>query len=132
MSITLTPDGGSAIALPDDLIWADEGQWQAAVSSKTYTTTGACIIQGGIRQAGRPVTLAGQIKHAWLTRSEWLALLAEANAFGTQYTLKFHDDSELTVQWAPGERRIDAKPVIEYADPQPADPYFATLKFITV
>ncbi len=132
MSITLTPDGGSAIALPDDLIWIDEGQWQAAISSATTTTTGGQIIQGGTRSVGRPITLAGGLNYAWMTRADLQSLLAEADTLGTQYTLKMHDGTQYTVQWAPGERRIDAQQVAPVADPAAATPYFLTLRFITV
>lgn len=132
MSITLTPDGESAITLPDDLVWTDEGRWNAAVSNREYTTTGAQIIQGGVRAAGRPVTLEGAADAAWVERSEWLALKAEADVFGTEYTLKLHDDSEQTVQWAPGEQRLIATPVRDLADPTSADRYWLVLNFITV
>ena len=132
MSITLTPEGESAITLPDDLIWTDEGAWNAAISSREYTTTGAQIIQGGIRQAGRPVTLAGAANAAWVTSAEWLAIKAEADTFGAEYTLKLHDDSELTVQWAPGEQRLAATPVRDLANPNETDHYWLVLKFITV
>lgn len=132
MSITLTPTGESPIVLPDDLIWQDEGQWQAALSNRTVTTTGAQIIQGGAQQAGRPITLAGSVQHAWMSRAAWLALLAEADVYGAQYLLKLHDEREFDVQWAPGAQRITAQAVIEYANPLSTDPYWAVLRFITV
>lgn len=132
MSITLTPDGQGAIALPDDLIWTDEFQWQAAVSNVTTTTTGGIIVQGGARTAGRPITLAGSINYAWLLRPDLQALTAEADVFGTQYTLQLHDATQYTVQWAPGEGRIQAEPVREVANPSATTRYFMTLHFITV
>lgn len=132
MSITLTPDGQGAIVLPDDLIWIDEGSWQAAISNATTTTTGALIIQGGTRTAGRPITLAGAVNYGWVLRPGMQALAAEADQFGTEYTLGLHDGSQHTVQWAPGERRLRAEQVQSVANPDETTPYFLTLNFITV
>ena len=132
MSIILTPDGGSAIALPDQLIWVDEGSWQAAISNRTVTTTGGQIIQGGVLQAGRPITLAGAIDRGWISRADWLALLAEANVFGTEYELELNDGQTFDVEWAPGPQRISAEPVLPFIEPDPGDDYRITLRFITV
>lgn len=132
MSITLTPDGGAVIPLPDNLVWRDEFTWNAAVSSQAYSTTGSQIIQGGVRAAGRPITLGGLADGGWMARVDAAALIAEADVFGRRYMLALHDSRTFQVEFAPGEGTAIARPVFENYEPDANEPYWLELRFITV
>lgn len=70
MAITLTHTASStSITLPDALSWADEYSWSPIEQTKSYTTTGALLIEEAVRQAGRPFTLEGTEDRTWCTRA---------------------------------------------------------------
>jgi hypothetical protein len=77
----------NAIALPDDLYWSDESQYSAIAQTVQYSLTGALLIQEGVKQAGRYITLAGKEDMAWITRTTLEALIALANTPNTIMTL---------------------------------------------
>lgn len=45
------------IELPYDLQWSDEHMPWAVAQDRTYSVTGALLVQESVRQSGRPVTL---------------------------------------------------------------------------
>jgi hypothetical protein len=54
MAITLTnPAGATTLTLPDALNWVDEYAWSPVVQAKTYTTTGALLIEEATKQHAR-------------------------------------------------------------------------------
>ena len=66
-------DTGETLALPADLQWQDEMDWNAvAQAAPQRTLSGALVIQQGTKLNGRPVTLAGD--WAWHRRSDLLRL----------------------------------------------------------
>ena len=70
MAITLThAPSSTTVTLPDALSWADEYAWSPVEQAKTYTTTGALLIEEGVKQAGRPITLEGSEDSTWCTRA---------------------------------------------------------------
>lgn len=128
MTTTLTCNGVTA-TLPTDLHWSDEYDWSPVEQSRTYTTTGALIIDTGTRQAGRPITLAGSDDAAWMPRSlcdtlrAWAALAAPVLVLtyrGATYDVAF--DHEKTP--------FEARPVFQFSDPAADDWYVATLRLI--
>lgn len=63
-----TQNPATPIVLHPQFFWIDEFDWQAKVLSEPiYTITGAMIIETGIKQAGRPITLNGD--NVWLKKS---------------------------------------------------------------
>lgn len=62
---TLTLEGGGWNAFN----WVDEYAWSPVQQTKTYTTTGALLIEEGVKQSGRPITLEGAIEKTWCPRS---------------------------------------------------------------
>lgn len=137
MSITLThPTAGAggtpvALDLPPDALWADEFAWQQVEQAAQYTTTGALVLDAWAKQAGRPITLRGDVDYAWCQRSTLITLNAWAAAAGQQFTLLLRGVLRAVVfDHAAGA--IDASPVIPYSDPLPDDHYILTLKFIEV
>ena len=62
-------NGATTVALPDALSWVDEFAWSSVEQTKTYTSTGALLIEEGVKQAGRPITLEGAEDRTWCTRA---------------------------------------------------------------
>lgn len=133
--ITLThPTAGPlatplVLALPADLIWADEFAFSAVAQSKEYTTTGALVVEEWLRQAGRPITLQGDVSYGWCQRGALQTLKAWASQPGLRLTLSRQGVTH-SVAWDHEAGAIEATPVVPYADPQPEDFYGLTLKFL--
>lgn len=129
MGATLTlSNGTTTLALPD-LIWEDEGHWDPLAQSRTYSLTGALVIEEAGRLAGRPVTLAGGASFAWLTRADVALLRALGATAGATLTLTLLDDRTLTVtprRDGEGGAWIEARPLPVVLDSGPADPSDAT------
>lgn len=138
MSITLThPTAGPggtplALALPPDLIWSDEFAWSQVEETTQYTGTGALVIDEWTKQAGRPITLAGEVTYGWCLRSELLTLNAWAATAGLVLTLARMGATH-SVKFnraGGGAGAIEATPVVPYSDPEASDPYTLTLRFL--
>ena len=126
MAITL-----DAITLPEDLIWTDEFSWQQVKQKKQYTLTGALIIQSGKKLKGRPITLKGDEKSAWITRSTLVALNNKI-ALMAEMTLTMNDGATYNVIFNAESNPIDAQPIIDFNNPDDADFYSLTLKLMEV
>jgi hypothetical protein len=126
MSITL-----DAITLPDDLIWTDEFAWSPLQQSKTYSLTGALILETGAMQAGRPITLAGSDDAAWITRAALKTLYAKLTTTASM-SLALNDGRVFTVAFNHDDKPIEARPVFDYSTPADDDFYTLTLKLITL
>ena len=124
---------GNTHPLPDRLIWADEYDWSPVEQTKTYTTTGALIIDTGIRQAGRPITLQGTESAAWITRALCDALRAWAALPGIEMSLTLRGQVH-TVIFDQEKGAIEAKSLHLLLDSEhTADVlYLPTLRFIEV
>lgn len=143
----------SALALPEGLLWVDQYGWQSVAQTKTYTTTGALVLDSWAKQAGQPMTLQGAQDRAWCERGalatlrDWAAqpglVLSLAHA-GTTYTVAFDHEqqaiqaqpltdllggpSRYTVRNALGAVVTDVE--VDYFNPQPTDPFEVTLRFV--
>jgi len=126
MSISL-----DAIALPVDLIWTDEFDWSPVQQSQQYTLTGALILETGVKQAGRPITLIGGRDAAWANRATVKALYAKLTAT-PPFVLTLNDARTFNVTFANGGNPVEAKPIIDFNNPDDSDVYALTLRFITL
>ena len=108
MTITLTKNT-TTIILPPDLVWADEA-WSPVESNAERGLTGAQIIQIGIKQAARPITLVPPERGAWMpyasatTLATWRDTDPEGNLTlllrGTTRTVRWrHHDTALTWEY---------------------------------
>jgi hypothetical protein len=122
MSVTL---GG--ITLPDDLVWVDEFDFEPVAQASARTLGGVLISEETELLAGRDITLgaAGQ----WVERSVVIALRALAADAGETHTLSLRG-TDYTVQFR--RPAIEARPVIEQADPLAVDPYEIRINLRTV
>lgn len=129
----LLTDGATPLSLPDDLEWTDEFDWIPVEQSAEYSLTGSMVVETAEKLSGRPITLVGREKVAWLSRADVLQLRAWAATPGKVLTLTLADARVFSVlfrhQDAPA---IEAAPVLFMAPMEPTDFYVATLKFMEI
>lgn len=132
MAITLThTPSGITLTLPDALNWTDEYTWSAVEQTKTYTTTGALLIEEAVKQSGRPITLEGSEDRTWCTRALVDQLHAWAAMPGIVLTLTLRANPR-SVTWDHEKGALQGLPVIFYADGSidATDWYVPTLRLL--
>jgi hypothetical protein len=132
MAITLTHTAsGTTAVLPDALDWTDEFAWAAVQQTRTYTTTGALLIEEATRQSGRPITLQGQANATWCTRALVQQLHAWAQVPGTVLSLTLRGVAR-SVTFDHEKGALSGLPVLFYQDGDIAadDWYVPTMKFV--
>lgn len=120
-----------AFELPTDLVWIDEFDWTPVEQSEQHTLTGGLIIDSGIKQAGRPMTLKGGEDAAWVVRENLKTLYAKLDDDASM-TLTLGDGRVFTVRFDHKNQPIESQPIIDYAVPEDADNYTLTVRFIIV
>jgi len=122
-----------AVTLPDDIWWEDEIDWTPVEQTVEYSTTGALLIDLATKQAGRPITLIGDERTAWITRATALALQALAAVPGKQMTLVIHGQ-QFTVMFRHEEMKaLDTEPLVRITPPDDSDYYILkALKLMAV
>lgn len=125
-------DSGETIALPDDMQWQDELEWSAvAQAAPQRTLSGGLVIQQGVRQNGRPVTLAGD--WAWHKKADLLRLREWGDAAGLMMTLTLPDSRSFDVVFRLHEKQFGKIEAVAFASPEAGDaPYLATINLMTV
>lgn len=137
MPITLTPNaGGTPLALPDDLAWADEFAWSPVLQATERSWTGALIVDEVQLTGGRPITLRGAENTAWVPRADIRTLQAWAATAGAVFTLAMRGETYSVIFRLEGNGEgspIDAAPVVDYSDLVDADNYASlVLRFLEV
>lgn len=120
-----------ALQLPRGMVWIDEYNWSAVEQSHIHSTTGALLVDVGVKQAGRPITLAGSDSAGWITRAVLDALRALTDLPGQSHQLTLADGRVFAVMFAPGDP-LQARPVARPELPPDSHPYVATLKLIEI
>lgn len=121
----------AGVAIPRCLVWSDEFSWTAPVRAVERSITGAVIMDVGVRQAGRPVTLSGEVDHGWIRRAALEPLWALVNAdTGSVMTLALADGREMQVRFADGDA-LQVQPIARAELPNGALPYVVTVRLIT-
>lgn len=128
--ITLT-HATTTLTLPDALNWADEYTWSPVQQSKTYTTTGALLIEEGVKQTGRPITLEGSADTTWCTRALVDQLHAWARTPAITLTLTLRGIAR-SVTFDHERGALQGLPVLFFEDGSIAstDWYVPTLRFL--
>lgn len=127
-SLTLGPD---TVDLSDDFAWPDEFSWPKVANQKTYSVTGALLVETNSRQTGRPITLVGDEQHAWITRLNLDILRTFVETPGAEMELQFRG-FVWNVIFDHEAGALEATPVADYDTPENADFYFITLRFVEV
>lgn len=86
---TTSPQEVFSLDLPKDLQWVDELTWNKVEQNSEFSLTGALLIQEGVKQKGRFITLVGLDNMAWITREQGVTLLNMANTPGLIITCRF-------------------------------------------
>jgi hypothetical protein len=130
MATTLTY-GVTTLTLPVDMLWSDEFSWPAVQQSQQYTIAGSLVIEATAKLSGRSITLSAGDDYAWTTRATLDTLrtwsLLPAQTFSLLYRGVTH-----SVIFDHAAGAIDARPIIDYSDPDNTDDYAVTLRFIKV
>lgn len=131
MSDILLSDGSTTLALPGGLEWSDEYAWSPVEQSMTRSVNGKAIVQVAGLVAGRPITLAGSERRAWVARSVCDAVHACAAVPGKELVLTIRGIAYPVLFRHHEKPAFTARPVADRAN-APADwPHYVTLKFIT-
>lgn len=131
MSQIVLSDGISTIELPGSLDWTDRNAWAPVAQTVTRGLTGGLIVQTATLVAGRPITLAGNERRAWVPRSVADAVQAWAEIGGKQMILALYGATYPVIFRHHDAPAFSARPLLDRANP-PADwPHFVTLKFMT-
>lgn len=132
MAITLSK-GATTIELPESLSWADEFNWSPVQQTKTYTTTGALLLEHSVKQAGRPITLEGAEDRAWCTRAVVATLKAWAEIPGVELDLILRGAYK-KVTFDHENTALEGFPILFYDDSSwdPQDFYYPTIRLITL
>ena len=130
ITLTHTPSA-TTLTLPDALSWADEYAWSPVEQTKTYTTTGALLIEEAVRQSGRPITLDGSEDRTWCTRAMVDQLHAWAQTPGITLVLTLRGMAR-TVTFDHEKGALQGLPVLFYADGsiESTDFYVPSLRFV--
>ncbi len=136
MTTTLT-DGITTVTLTDDLLRTDEHAWSPVRQSIAPTLTGALFIDVSVMQAGEPITLAGGIDrdgfpYGIITRADFATLRGLADLPGQVFTLTYRGFPHIVVWRHEDAPALDARDLIDYADPVESDWVVPTLKFTRI
>ena len=123
--------GVTVVTLSDDFDFPDEFSWLAAQQKKTYSITGALLVEVNSKQSGRSITLQAGDTYAWMTRSDVETLRTMAYAPDVEMSLLFRGVT-YAVLFDFEAGAIEARPVADFRDPQSTDFFIVTLRFIVV
>ena len=132
MSITLTYNS-TTVTLGERLEWEDEYTWSPVEQAAEYSTTGALLMDVGLKLAGRPITLQGTQTAAWLTRAVCDTLQAWAALPGIALTFTLRGVSRQVV-FDHAQKGFDAQPIWRLADGEmtPELLYLPTFRFLEI
>ncbi len=119
------------IELPQDLRWIDEHDWQAVLQTQPERTlSGSQIIQQGVKQAGRPITLSAD--NVWISLATVRKLRDWTDIPELKMTYTHYDGRVFNVIFALHEQAIKAEPVHFTTPEQANEHYIATIKLLTI
>ena len=130
--ISLAYDG-TTLELTDRLVWRDEFAWSPVVQAIGYSTTGKLLVDIGVKQAGRPITLEGQESAAWITRETCVTLEAWVSLPGIDMVLTLRGQMR-DVKFDQERGGFEAKPLWRLLDGEETATqiFIPTLRFIEV
>jgi hypothetical protein len=123
-----------SIILPPSLVWEDEFNWTPVQKTFTHGVGGSLIIQSGVKEAGRAITLRSPDQEmGWMYRPELLDLFAWAEDDEKVMTLhleKATDTRTFKVVFA--ENPIESSSVQSWKDHTSEEPFIVKIKLIEV
>lgn len=130
MAITLT-HSATTLTLSPDLQWIDQHDWSPVTQASEHTLTGALVIDYGTRQAGRAITLQAAQDSAWMPLATIESLVAWAAVAGREMSLSMNG-VDYAVVFDHSQGAIKAEPIVFYNDPDAADWFAVTLRFLEI
>lgn len=121
----------TTVPLSDDFAFVEQYTWPQLAMRKAFSVSGALIVQTGLKQAGRQITLQGDEQHAWVTRAQLASLRTLADTPSITLTLDFRGET-YSVIFDAEAGAIDAAPVADFDTEDAADFFIVTLRFLTV
>ena len=123
---TEAPQPVFSLSLPKDLQWTDEFNWSPVGQNTEFSLTGALLVQEGVKQKGREITLSGLDNMAWITRETAAVLMSMRNTPGLIMTLQFLDYYNVAnvlhsfnVIFRQSEGALDLKPIKQWDQFEP-------------
>lgn len=123
--------GVDSVDISDDFDWPDEYAWPKVALQKTYSVTGALLVETNTRQTGRPITLVGTEQIAWMTRLDLTQVREFVDTPGAELELVFRSLT-FNVMFDHEAGALEATPVADFAEPDDADFFYVTMRFIEV
>jgi hypothetical protein len=122
------------IELPADLWWQDETAWTPVEQAEpSYNVDGSMVVESATRQAGRPITLAGDESAAWVSYQTVLDLMAYAAVAGKEMVLTLHDGRTFNVMFRYHDGGpLTATPVALRLPPAADDEYWLVLRLMEI
>lgn len=124
--------GVTTLTLPEDLLWVDEFAWRRVEQRRSFSITGAQILESAAAQAGRPISLEGGDDYGWIDRDDLLTLDAWRQLPGQVFGLVVRGEASRNVVFNHEAGAIEAVPVVDYSDVDPGDHYRLKLRFLQV
>ncbi len=130
MSITLTYLAAT-VDLGDRLQWVDEYDWSPVEQRTEYSTTGALLVDVGLKLAGRTITLQGTDTAAWMSRALCDTIDGWAALPGIALTLTLRGVAR-SVMFDHAQKGFEAQPIWRLADGEitPELLYLPTFRFL--
>ena len=119
------------LTLPTDLLWIDEFDLTPVQQTQAYSITGALIIESGVKQAGREITLSGDNVSGLISRAD-LKTLESKLTQTPPLVLTLNDARTFNVIFNHAKKPIEAKPWIDYSDVDNADLYTLKINLLAV
>lgn len=113
--ITITYDG-TTLELPLHILWPDEYLYSPVVAEQRFGTTGRQFLHIGVKQAGRPITLDGRTKRAWILRPVVDVLQAWSEIPGAIFQLVLRGKTYSVMFDATKPPAFEATPMWDVAD----------------
>ena len=123
-----------SVILPDDLLWANEFEWNQAVQSHARTLSGAIEIQTAANLYGRPIRLEGGEHGGWIARATAKAIKAlEADSTRVMTLSGLNDEADLAVVFDRSSgSAFESQMIMRFARPDDNTWYSCALRLITV
>lgn len=120
------------IQLEDGFFWTDEN-WSSIEQSQNYAVDGTLIVQEGVKQSGRSISLQpANRKKGWIKLSDLNKLRAWQN-LQEQFTLKFewpHDQRQFNVIFNHKDGALESTPVKNGPATSLNDYFNVTMRFL--
>ena len=118
---------GESLHLSDDLLWTDEFSWRdVAQTELTRTLSGGYVIQQGLKQKGRPISLEPPENMAWHARAVVEKLQVWAGQPETVFSLEMAQGTFDVLFVA-----LSAEPVLGYGGEKANDWFRVNIQFLT-